>query len=150
MDNPTKTDLNGLVKHVLEGTTVPGNVEVVTSFGEGLDSIIIDPDIMHRIIDNLVENAFDAMPEGGRLVIRVKKRVDGVVISVGDTGVGIPEESKERIFSPLYTTKAGGMGLGLTYCRRAIEAQGGSIDFESEVGVGTTFTVKLPLAPNQA
>jgi signal transduction histidine kinase len=89
------------------------------------------------------------MPEGGRLLIRVKKGVDGVVISVGDTGLGIPEESKERIFSPLYTTKAGGMGLGLTYCRRAIEAQGGSIDFESEVGVGTTFTVKLPLAPNQ-
>jgi signal transduction histidine kinase len=84
------------------------------------------------------------MPNGGKLTISAKKNDDKIVISVGDTGVGIPEGYKARIFSPLYTTKTGGMGLGLTYCRRAVGAQGGSIDFESEVGKGTTFTIRLP------
>jgi signal transduction histidine kinase len=146
--HPTKTDLGGLIKSVLEGSTIPSSVTIVTSFGADLDSIMIDSDIMHRIMDNLVKNAVEAMPEGGKLSIRAEKEGDDIVINVGDTGVGIPEESKGRIFSPLYTTKAGGMGLGLTYCRRAVEAQGGSIDFESKVGAGTNFTIKLPLDPN--
>ncbi len=146
--HPTKTDLGGLIKSVLEGSTIPSSVAIVTSFGAGLDSIMIDSDIMHRIMDNLVKNAVEAMPEGGKLSIRAEKEGDDIVINVGDTGVGIPEESKGRIFSPLYTTKAGGMGLGLTYCRRAVETQGGSIDFESKVGAGTNFTIKLPLDPN--
>ncbi len=66
------------------------------------------------------------------------------MISVTDTGGGISEESKNRIFSPLYTTKTGGMGLGLTHCRRAVEAMGGSIDLKSEVSAGTVFVVRLP------
>jgi signal transduction histidine kinase len=141
---PVKTDLGGLVKHVLEGMTIPGNVEVVTNNVEGFE-VIIDPDIMHRVIDNLLENAVEAMPKGGVLSISVEKEIEYILIKVDDTGVGIPEESRGRIFSPLYTTKSGGMGLGLTYSRRAVEAQGGSIEFESKAGVGTTFTVKLPL-----
>jgi len=142
---PVKTDLGLLVKSILDGSTFPPNVEIVTSIGEGLTSVKLDPDIMHRVIDNLVKNAVEAMPEGGRLFVKAEKGVAEVVVSVGDTGMGIPEESRWHIFSPLYTTKVGGMGLGLTYCRRAVEAQGGSIDFESKIGVGTTFTVKLPI-----
>ncbi len=116
-----------------------------TSFGKGLDPIKLDPDIMHRVIDNLVKNAVDAMPNGGKVVISAEKGKDVVLIRVSDTGMGIPEGSRERIFSPLYTTKAGGMGLGLTYCRRAVEAMGGSINFESKIDKGTTFTVTLPI-----
>jgi signal transduction histidine kinase len=146
---PTKTDLDGLIKRVLDGAPIPSNVEVVTSQDEGLDSVFIDPDIMHRIIDNLVRNAFEAMPQGGRLSVKTEKGIDQVVIRVCDTGIGIPDESRERIFSPLYTTKSGGMGLGLTYCRRAVEAMSGSIEFESRAGAGATFIVRLPLTPNK-
>ena len=112
--------------------------------GPGIDSVSIDPDIMHRVLDNLVKNAVEAMPDGGKLSITAEEANGEVVIRVGDTGMGIPEESKKHIFSPLYTTKTGGMGLGLTYCRRAVEAMGGSIDFKSEVGVGTTFKLTFP------
>jgi signal transduction histidine kinase/DNA-binding NarL/FixJ family response regulator/GAF domain-containing protein len=142
---PMKSDLGDLIKHVLEGNPIPSNVEVVTSIGKGLDSILIDPDIIHRVIDNLVRNAVEAMPKGGRLSVNAETSATDLVISVSDTGVGISETSRERIFSPLYTTKSGGMGLGLTYCRRAVEAMGGSIDFESKVGTGATFIVRLPL-----
>jgi signal transduction histidine kinase len=99
---------------------------------------------MRRVLDNLVKNAVEAMPDGGKLFIAVRRDADNLVIDVGDTGAGIPEESKERIFSPLYTSKPGGMGLGLTYSKRAVEAHGGSIEFKSDVGLGTTFTIKLP------
>jgi PAS domain S-box-containing protein len=144
MPQPVKTNLGDLIKNVLEGLPIPGNVEVNTSFGEDLDSVSVDPEIMHRVIDNLVKNAVEAMPSGGKLSIKSEKEGDSFVISVNDTGVGIPEGLKERIFSPLYTSKAGGMGLGLTYSKRAVEVMGGYIDFNSFVGVGTTFTVKLP------
>jgi signal transduction histidine kinase len=140
-----KTDLGGLVNHVVGGTSIPGNVEVATSLGAGLDAVRIDPDIMHRVLDNLLKNAVEAMPQGGKLSVVADRRENDILISVRDTGVGIPEESKGRIFSPLYTTKSGGMGLGLTYCRRAVEAMGGAINFESKIGEGTTFTVSLPI-----
>jgi PAS domain S-box-containing protein len=143
----TKTDLRDLVKSVLKGTSIPINIEATTSFGEGLDSIMIDVDIIHRVLDNLVKNAVEAMASGGRLVISAAENGDEIILGVSDTGSGISPENRERIFSPLFTTKAGGMGLGLTYCRRAVEAMGGSIDFESKVGVGTIFTVKLLLGP---
>ncbi len=143
MPQPVKTDVGALVKSVLEGSTLPPNVQVVTSFGDGLDSVNLDPDIMHRVIDNLVKNAVEAMPSGGQLTIGVNRVADKLVLSVGDTGVGIPGEARERIWSPLYTTKPGGMGLGLTYSRRAVETMGGLIDFESEVGKGTMFTIKM-------
>ena len=141
---PVATDLGVLVNNVIVGAKIPYDVDVQSSIGVGLESISVDPDIMHRVLDNLVRNAVEAMPHGGKLLITAKIEGDNVVIRVSDTGVGIPEESRGRIFSPLYTTKVGGMGLGLTYCRRAVEAQGGSIDFESYEGVGTTLVVALP------
>ncbi len=141
---PTRTDLGSLIKNVLEGMTIPGNVAVATSIGGGLDSVVLDPDIMHRVVDNLVKNAVEAMPNGGRLTVIAVREGDSVSVSVSDTGIGITEESRRKLFSPLYTTKSGGMGLGLTYCRRAVEAQGGTISFESEVGAGTTFHITVP------
>lgn len=140
-----KTDLGALVRRVLEGTTIPSDVEVVTLLDDGLDSVSIDPDIMHRVIDNLVRNAIEAMPSGGKLSISAEMDHGGVSLKVSDTELGIPEEASKKIFSPLYTTKAGGMGLGLAFCRKAVEAHDGSISFQSKVGEGTTFTVKLPV-----
>ena len=70
-----------------------------------------------------------------------------ISLSVSDTGVGIPEDEISNMFKPFYTTKLKGMGLGLAYCKRAVEAHGGSISVESEVGVGTTFIATLPKKP---
>jgi signal transduction histidine kinase len=66
-----------------------------------------------------------------------------VFLEISDTGVGIPEESRENVFWPLYTTKVGGLGLGLSFCRKAIEAYGGTINFESKLGEGTTFIIEF-------
>ncbi len=85
------------------------------------------------------------MPDGGTLQLTALKTENEAVIAVADTGKGIPEEIKPRLFTPLVTTKAKGQGLGLAVVKRLVEALGGSIKFESELGKGTTFTITLPL-----
>jgi signal transduction histidine kinase len=85
------------------------------------------------------------MPRGGKLTINAKMHNDAVKITVEDTGVGIPEDVKAKMFTPLFTTKSKGQGFGLPVVKRLVEAQGGTIGFESEVGKGTKFIVTLPL-----
>jgi signal transduction histidine kinase len=100
--------------------------------------------MMKRILSNLVLNALQAMPDGGQLAIKAYQKDAELFIAVKDTGVGIPEEIKPKLFTPMMTTKSKGQGLGLAVVKRLIEAQGGTITFESEVGKGTTFIVRLP------
>ncbi len=107
--------------------------------------IIIDTQKMKRVFTNIITNAMDAMPDGGKLTITSRKLDDKVEFTFIDTGAGIPDEIKEKIWMPLFTTKAKGMGLGLAICKRMVEAHGGLICVESTVGKGTTFTVKMPL-----
>ena len=140
---PQETSLANLVGKVVEGMSIPSNIKVAMKL-ENLGVIRLDPDVTHRVIDNIVKNAVEAMPDGGRLTISGVRGPDYVSLSISDTGVGIPKEIGDEVFTPLFTTKSGGMGLGLNYCRRAVEAHGGSIEYESEVNKGTTFTVKLP------
>jgi signal transduction histidine kinase len=85
------------------------------------------------------------MPNGGNLKIIATKTENKAVIAVSDTGKGIPEEIKPKLFTPLVTTKAKGQGLGLAVVKRLVEALNGSITFESQEGKGTTFTIQLPL-----
>ncbi len=86
------------------------------------------------------------MPEGGTIIIRAFRKNDSIYVSFEDTGVGIPEENKTKIFTPLFSTKAKGQGFGLAVCKKLVEAQNGKITFESELGKGTTFTIKLPIS----
>jgi signal transduction histidine kinase len=88
------------------------------------------------------------MPDGGTLTITSKALDDSVVITFTDTGVGMSEETLSKLGSPLFTTKAKGMGFGLPICRRMLEAHGGSLSVESEVGKGTTVTVTIPVNSN--
>ncbi|MDP2900388.1 MAG: PAS domain S-box protein [Candidatus Bathyarchaeota archaeon] len=140
-----ETDLVALINGVLEGVTMPEDVALSTSFSDDVKPLRLDPDLMVRVLNNLLENALEAMPSGGGLNVRVEVEKEVVLIRIIDTGVGIPDEAKEKIFSPLYSTKPGGMGLGLEYARRAVETLGGRIGFDSKVGEGTTFTIELPL-----
>ncbi len=107
-------------------------------------TIETDPQLLKRVLFNLITNAIQAMPHGGKLNVNAYLNSDQVQIVVEDTGIGIPEDVKPKLFTPLFTTKAKGQGFGLAVCKRVIEAQGGTISFESEIGKGTKFMISLP------
>ena len=109
--------------------------------------MMVDVGKMIRIFVNLIKNAIDAMPKGGTLEIRSSQKSDKVEFAFIDKGTGISEESMAKLFSPLFTTKAQGMGFGLAICKRIVEAHGGNITVQSVLGKGTTFTVTLPIEP---
>jgi signal transduction histidine kinase len=110
-----------------------------------LPKIKADPTFIRRALTNLVNNAIQAMPDGGKLEVAGYTHDGFVSLTVADTGIGISEEVKSKLFTPMYTTKAKGQGLGLAVVKRLVEAQGGNIYFESEIGKGTKFIIKLPL-----
>jgi signal transduction histidine kinase len=113
--------------------------------------VMVNRGKMKQVLLNILRNAAQAIEDPREGVIRVSIReVDGYgVLSVADNGCGIPAEKQGRIFEPFYTTKGEeGTGLGLQICKQIVENHGGFIDFTSEVGVGTTFSIHLPLAPD--
>lgn len=107
--------------------------------------ISVDADRLKRAFINMIKNAVDAMPKGGTLTIASKRSEDKVRFIFKDTGVGMAKEVASRIFTPLFTTKAKGMGFGLAICKRNVEAHGGCIIVKSKLGRGTTFTVTIPI-----
>lgn len=110
-------------------------------------TIKIDAVKIKRVFINLIKNAFDAMPNGGKVTIDSRK-IDGALeISFSDTGEGIADDVLPKLFSPLFTTKAQGMGFGLAICKRIVEAHGGTIAAKTVKEKGTTFTVTLPVKP---
>ncbi len=102
---------------------------------------------MRRVFINLVKNAIEAMPNGGKLSISNKQTNGHLQFKLSDTGNGIPKELIPTLFSPLVTTKAQGMGFGLAICKRIIDAHGGTISAKTAQGKGTTFIITLPLNP---
>ena len=144
---PTReeADLEALMGDVVSSVDIHGDVDVSIVLDEGLPDISVDETLMKRLFTNLILNAVQAMPDGGSLSIRGSLQGDDVVISVEDTGVGIREENLDEIFKPFFTSKAKGTGFGLPVSKRIVDAHGGTISVESEEGVGSTFTVKLPI-----
>lgn len=124
---------------------VPENVQVINNLSEK-QVLKADPDKIKRVFVNLTKNAIDAMPKGGKLTIDGKIK-GNFKISFRDTGTGISEEVLPKLFSPLFTTKAKGMGFGLAICKRIVEAHGGTIVVKTVKDQGTTFTVTLPVEP---
>jgi signal transduction histidine kinase len=106
--------------------------------------IALDPDLIHRVLSNLILNAVDAMPDGGTITIRTAKEEAFVRLDVGDTGVGLTPEESERLFTPYYTSKQHGTGLGLAIVQSVISDHRGRISVESEAGRGTKFIIHLP------
>ena len=121
---------------------LPENVKVSVKVETG--KVLADSTFINRIMYNLMNNAVQAMPKGGNLEINAFKESNDVVIKVKDTGVGIPEKAKAKIFTPMFTTKARGQGFGLVVIKRMTEALCGTVSFESKEGKGTTFTVRFP------
>jgi two-component system, LuxR family, sensor kinase FixL len=137
------TDVNSLVRDGLERLMTADSVRIERDLAEGLPPVMVDADQVRLVLDNLLSNATQAMPEGGVLTVRTRSVGGRVEICVEDTGAGIAPEHLERIFEPLFTTKSKGIGLGLALARRLTEANDGTIRVEAAAGGGTRFLVEL-------
>jgi PAS domain S-box-containing protein len=141
-----ETDLEQVIRDVTAEINIPSNVKVAYPILKPIQMFKTDPSFIKRILSNLMRNGIQAMEEkGGELTVNTFPRIDSIIIAVSDTGTGIPEEVKDRIFKPLFTTKSKGQGFGLPVVKKLTEALGGSVSFDSKVGAGTTFIVELPL-----
>jgi PAS domain S-box-containing protein len=158
---PRPVDINAAVREALARTTLPGAIEVAVQLDEALPAIQADPDQLSMVFGNLLRNAVQAMPGGGRLSVTTRPApppsasptlsgegaaVRSVAVSIADTGTGISEKDLPKLFEPLFTTKAKGIGLGLALSKMLVEGHGGRIEVESEVGKGSTFSVTLPVS----
>jgi signal transduction histidine kinase len=140
--------LNDVVTEVaslVEADAARRQIRVVTQAEPAEIHLHGDPDLLRQALMNLAVNALDAMPDGGTLTFDARGGRGDVQLQVSDTGVGIPEAQRDRIFQLYFTTKKGGSGLGLAMVYRAIQLHGGSIEVESTPGAGTTFRMVLPL-----
>jgi two-component system NtrC family sensor kinase len=121
-------------------------IRVETSFEKELPEVMASTNQMRQVLLNLFKNAKEAMPKGGTLTVRTASRADNGFIHIHDTGMGIPEEIRNKIFEAFFTTKqkVKGVGLGLSVCYGILKDHGGEIAVESEEGKGTTFIISLP------
>jgi two-component system nitrogen regulation sensor histidine kinase NtrY len=150
------TQINDVVRSVLRVFQAQlqeqSQISVHSDLSEALPEVSVDPDLLHRALQNLVLNGIDAMPEGGVLTIRTARlgdRIDDrinarIEISVSDTGAGLTQEECSRLFTPYYTTKQHGTGLGLAIVQSVVSDHGGKISVESAKEKGTTFRIELP------
>jgi len=137
------TKLSELVREVVANVKIPENVQVAMDIDGESPNLRLDTALFTRVLTNLILNAVQAMPIGGKLTI-VGRVAERITMKVQDTGVGIAPENLPKIFDPFFTTKARGQGLGLSVCKRLIEAQGGTINVTSEVGKGSVFEFEIP------
>ncbi|HEX4642859.1 MAG TPA: ATP-binding protein, partial [Candidatus Acidoferrales bacterium] len=108
-------------------------------------NVLVDRELLKQGLINLFVNAVEAMPTGGQLSVVLRRREQMAEIEIGDTGRGIAPEHRQRIFQLFFTTRPGGSGIGLASTFRTVQLHNGSIEFDSEVGRGTTFRIDLPL-----
>ncbi len=134
-----------VITSAVNEAAIPDNFTVEVDTPADLGLTLLDPSKMRRVMDNLIQNAVEAMPQGGKLHVKAGRTEEEIRVSVSDTGEGIPPEKMKNLFRTFYTTKSSGLGLGLNFCKQTVEAHGGSISVESVVGKGTTFTIILPL-----
>lgn len=145
----TETDLNQIVQDALAFVKSPcakQDIRVVEDLDPGLPRIVADRGQLHQVLVNLVVNAVQAMPDGGVLTVRARAAEDNFVVVVEDTGVGMSEQVKDKIFLPFFTTKSveHGTGLGLAVVHGIVTAHGGTIEVESQIGRGSRFEVRFP------
>jgi len=147
-----KIDLNSLIDALLEDcprSKQCKNVEIEKKYDTNTSLVVARSEQLRQIFLNLIDNAIEAMPDGGRLLLKTEYSSDAVEIEIADNGPGIAPEVKEHLFEPFYTTKEAGTGLGLSIVQKVILDLGGTINVESAVGKGTTFKVRLPSINNK-
>lgn len=139
-----RVDLNQLLENLLQRVQPPEKVRIRRRFSRKPPIVFIDPIQVSRSLSNFILNGIQAMTQGGVLEVTTRLIRKSVEVVIHDTGEGIAPENMSRIFEPLFTTKARGVGLGLPLAKQYIEANHGEINVESRVGIGTTFRVSFP------
>ena len=142
--NIQDANLSELIEGTLLTINAPKTIEVTNEIQQNAKPIKTDIAYLRRILTNLFTNGIQAMQDEGKLTIKANKKKDTITITIEDTGVGIPQNVKAKMFTPLFTTKSKGQGLGLAVVKRLVNALHGTIEFESEENKGTKFTIQLP------
>lgn len=143
-------NLNDVLENVLdfyEEHARESNIEIRRYFDADLPSILLDSATLEASLMNIVKNGLESMPEGGLFVARTREIRTGVALDLIDTGSGIDDAVLLHMFEAFYSTKEGGTGLGLPTARRVVEAHGGRINVQSQIGAGTQFTLEFPTPP---
>jgi signal transduction histidine kinase len=141
------------LKEIVEGVLAvkrpefaKANIKLDARLAADVPAVLVDKPLLEQTLINLLVNAVQAMPGGGQLFVSLRRRAEMAEIEIRDTGRGIAPEHRQRIFQLFFTTQPGGSGIGLASAFRTVQLHNGSIEFESEVGRGTTFRIALPLA----
>jgi len=146
--NLEETDLRALLEDVLDAARPSisrAGLELHADLPEKFPPVLLDRQLIHQAVLNLLLNACDFTPPGGRVAVGLRRSGEFAVIGVEDSGRGIPAEDQKKIFQLFFTTRPGGTGIGLANTFRFVQLHNGQIEFESEAGRGTTFRVELPL-----
>jgi signal transduction histidine kinase len=146
--NLEPTNLNHQVRQVLgffQPKAKESNIEIIDYLASDLPMVLLDRKAFDGALLNLLLNAQQAMPNGGQLVVRTSGARDGVALDLIDTGCGMDAHTLSHLFEAFFSTKRGGTGLGLATARKIVEAHGGQIRVQSELGRGTQFTITLPV-----
>ena len=143
-------DINTVVNDALSRVEIAENIKLSKNLQPDLPMIMIDANQIGQVLINLIQNAYQAMTDGGNLKISTKVSEGFMEVEVGDSGCGIPEKEIKKIFDPLFTTKPRGTGIGLAVCHGIIQKHNGVIDVKSQEGVGTTMFIRLPLEGNDS
>ena len=140
-------DIDGLINEVISLVSAKAEKDgIKISFQNGgLPKLSADPELIRTCIFNIIINAFQAMPDNGTLTVTTKVSNGKAYIIIEDTGIGVSKENLPKLFDPFFSTKSTGLGLGLAMTKRFIEEHGGTADFQSTEGKGSTMTISLPL-----
>ncbi|MEW6214980.1 MAG: ATP-binding protein [Nitrospirota bacterium] len=143
-------DIGNLIEEVMTLVVAKAekdNIEISRQYG-ALPELYLDPELVKTCIFNVILNAFEAMPHGGKLIVNTQASDRKISIIIEDTGIGASKENLPRLFDPFFSTKSTGLGLGLAMTKRVIEEHGGKVDFQSIEGMGSTVTISLPITFN--
>lgn len=153
---PTLTDVNEVISNALKSYgEIPENIKVITDYSNCIPKVMIDPEQTRRAFFNIIKNAVEAIEKEGKIEVTTRlindqeQQKKWVEIEFSDTGVGIPQETMNNLFTPHFSTKKGGAGLGLTIVKKIIDDQGGVITVSSEQNKGTTFWIRLPVSEGE-
>ncbi len=146
---PVPSNVNQIVKKVMSSLDIPKNISIEYQLSDGLPDINVDPIQIQRAFQNIITNAVQAMGSSGdapgKLSISTTRVDDSILVEISDTGPGIPDDKVSKIFEPFFSTKSGGIGLGLAATKDIVMKNQGDLSFRTKVGIGTTFTISLHL-----